>query len=137
MLTCLVNSILILLLTIVGSDKPCYRGEGARCLFRKRRKRLRRRSCVPLSLFLQTDFIPTVVKMAGVTLKSHPSGSVDRGSSLTLAFTSQENPRDLGMMLWRQCIMTSLSVLLETQALSLPPIQMGVDPTRESIALFP
>ena len=92
---------------------------------------------MPLSLFLQTDFIPTVVKMAGVTLKSHPSGSVDRGSSLTLAFTSQENPRDLGMMLWRQCIMTSLSVLLETQALSLPPIQMGVDPTRESIALFP
>lgn len=44
---------------------------------------------MPLSLFLQTDFIHMVVKTAGVTLKSHPSGSMDRGSSLTLAFTSQ------------------------------------------------
>ena len=68
----------------------------------KEKETVKNRSCVPLSVFLQTDFIHMVVKTAGVTLKSHPSGSVDRGSSLTRAFIRQKNPRDLGTMLWRQ-----------------------------------
>lgn len=55
----------------------------------KEKEMVKNSSCVPLSLFLQTDSIHMVVKTAGVTLKSHPSGSVDRGSSLTLTFTSQ------------------------------------------------
>lgn len=138
MLTCLVNSILILLFIIEDSDKPCHRGEGGQVSVQKEKETVKKQElCAPLSLPADRPF-PAVVKTAGVTLKSHPSGSVDRGSSLTLAFRSRENPGDLGTMPWRRCSMTSLHVLLlETPALSLTSIQMGVDPTGESVALFP
>lgn len=91
--------------------------------------------CVPLSLFLQTDFIHMVVKTGGVTLKSHPSGSLERSCTPTLVCTDQKDPSLLGMMLWRQsCCNFPKCAVLATQPASTSD---GSDPNRESIALCP
>lgn len=51
---------------------------------------------MPCSLFLQTNFIHTVVETAGITLKSHLSDSVERQLSYPGLYKPGEGPKHLG-----------------------------------------